>query len=242
MGAHLTSPWHVSVLVPARNEEDLLPRCLLSVVDALHQLPPAVTYDFIVAVDSSTDRTLELAECFMLKHRSGLVVSTQVGVVGQARALATQAALRRYPGQHQQLWLANTDADCEVPTDWLTGQLHQAEKGIEAVAGIIDVDTFEEHGLHVAERFRSTYLVSPDGSHSHVHGANLGIRADAYLRAGGWRNIETGEDHDLWSRLGEMGCNRLSTASVRVVTSGRRAGRAPNGFADALSAHNETAA
>jgi hypothetical protein len=33
----------------------------------------------------------------------------------------------------------------------------------------------------------------------------------------------------------------LSSARLRVVTSGRRVGRAPAGFAGALAAHNETA-
>ncbi len=238
----MTSPWHVSVLIPARNEEDLLPRCLHSVIAAFDQLPPSVSYDLIVAVDCSTDQTHELAERILLKHNCGLVVSTQVGVVGHARALATQAALTRHSGPHHHWWLANTDADCEVPEDWLTAQLCLANKGIDAMAGVIDVDSFEEHGIHVAERFRSTYMVSADGSHPHVHGANLGVRADYYLRAGGWHNVETGEDHDLWNRLGKVGCNRLSTTNIQVMTSGRRVGRAPNGFAAALAAHNETAA
>jgi hypothetical protein len=72
-----------------------------------------------------------------------------------------------------------------------------------------------------------------------VHGANLGIRADVYLRTGGWRGLATAEDHDLWQRLGKIAARRASTAVVKVLTSGRRVGRAPHGFADALAAHNE---
>jgi glycosyltransferase involved in cell wall biosynthesis len=241
MGAFVTLPWHISVIIPARDEERLLPRCLHSVITAFDRLPPTVSYDMIIAVDSSTDRTLEIATAF-IGQSGGFIVPTQVGIVGQARALATEAALLRHLGYHQRWWLANTDADCEVPADWLTKQLHFADNGIDAVAGVVDVDSFQEHDRYVAERFRSSYLVKPDGSHAHVHGANLGIRADAYLRAGGWRSLETAEDHDLWSRLGHIGCNCFSTDSVRVLTSGRRVGRAPCGFADALAAHNESAA
>jgi hypothetical protein len=112
----------------------------------------------------------------------------------------------------------------------------------EAVAGTVDVDTFEEHGPMVEARFRASYLVRPDGSHPHVHGANLGFRADAYLDAGGWRDLGTGEDHDLWTRLARIGARRVSTSRTEVLTSGRRVGRAPHGFAEALAAHNETAA
>jgi hypothetical protein len=117
-----------------------------------------------------------------------------------------------------------------------------ANEGVEAVAGTISVDSFEQHGPQVPGRFKSTYLIAVDGSHSHVHGANLGIRADTYVRSGGWADLRTAEDHDLWRRLSLAGAAKCSTRITEVVTSGRRIGRAPHGFADALAAHNETAA
>lgn len=233
-------PWHIAVLIPARNEERLLPRCLASVVAASALLPRWVTSDVIVAVDGSADRTLEIANR-MVRGR-GVVVSTQSGVVGQVRGLAAHTALGRYRGLMSRCWLANTDADSSVPETWMADQVRFASENVEAVAGTIDVDSFEEHSDVVPERFRTSYLIRPDGSHSHVHGANLGVRADAYLRAGGWRNLATAEDHDLWNRLGQVGVKRLSINRPRVLTSGRRMGRAPHGFADTLAAHNEVAA
>jgi hypothetical protein len=106
-----------------------------------------------------------------------------------------------------------------------------------AVAGTVSVDSFREHGPQVVERFRATYRIDPDGSHPHIHGANLGVRADAYVRAGGWSNHETAEDHDLWGRLLKTGAVTQSTNSIEVATSGRRVGRAPHGFAEALARH-----
>ena len=230
-------PWHICVLIPARNEEELLARCLHSVLDACSKLPPHITWDVVVAVDASTDGTSEIAEEILAGK--GEVVVTDVGIVGCARAAAAHRALSRYAGVLSLCWLAHTDADCIVPEDWLVKQLFLAEDGSEAVAGIISVDTFSEHGPEVEERFHSSYLINPDGRHSHVHGANLGIRADVYRRSGGWANLATAEDHDLWNRLGEA---RISTAALRVTTSGRRVGRAPHGFAEALAAHNEALA
>ena len=228
---------HICVVIPARNEEALLPRCLQSVLRAIEQLPASVTADVVVVVDSSDDRTHELAS-YLLRGR-GLVQRTDVGSVGEARALAVELALERYNGPPKHCWLANTDADCCVPESWLLDQLLLASQGVEVVAGIVDVDSFEEHELVVAERFRATYILHPDGTHPHVHGANLGVRADAYLRAGGWGPLVTAEDHDLWNRLYSTGCSRLSATDVKVTTSGRRVGRAPLGFAGALAAHNE---
>ncbi len=233
-------PWHVSVLIPARNEEELLPRCLQSVIAACALLPPATTSDIVVAVDRSTDLTREIAENMLIGR--GVVLSTQAGAVGSARSLAARIALQRQFRPLRQCWLANTDADCRVPETWLVDQLEFAEEGVESIAGTIDVDSFHEHQPAVELRFRNSYPIHPDGSHPHVHGANLGIRADTYLRVGGWSNHQTSEDHDLWNRLAKDGASRLSFGNIKVLTSGRRVGRAPDGFAGALSAHNEVSA
>jgi glycosyltransferase involved in cell wall biosynthesis len=232
--------WHVSVLVPARNEESLLARCLRSVLRACQALPSNVTCDIIVVVDSSTDRTREIAE--KLLASDGAVFCIEAGIVGKTRAAAAEAAFESYRGPLDRHWLAHTDADSEVPSDWLLEQLILAESGVRAVAGTVDVDSFAEHSHLVPRRFRQSYQIDDDGSHPHVHGANLGVRADLYRLAGGWREISTGEDHDLWSRIKEVDPSCRSCSHFPVITSGRRQGRAPAGFADALAAHNEPAA
>jgi glycosyltransferase involved in cell wall biosynthesis len=235
-----TDNWHIAVLIPARNEEDLLPHCLRSVQQARKHLPPNVTSDVIVVSDGSTDRTLEVARNVLSQR--GIVVQTNSGCVGSARALAAGVALRRYTGLPTRCWLANTDADCEVPDTWLVDQLRIAQRGRTAIAGIVDVKDFSEHHPEVEQRFRLSYQINRDGSHTHVHGANLGVRADAYLLAGGWNALLTAEDHDLWTRLRTTGASQTSDALLKVLTSGRRIGRAPLGFAQALAAHNEPAA
>jgi glycosyltransferase involved in cell wall biosynthesis len=231
--------WHIAVLIPARDEEALLPRCLASVQRARRLLPPSVSSDVIVVCDSSTDRTYRIAREMLGGH--GYAREVSFGCVGAARIAAASAALQRCTTPPHRCWLANTDADCEVPAAWLLDQLTLAQRGVAAVAGIVDVDSFEEHQPHVRRRFRETYVIHPDGTHPHVHGANLGVRADAYLTAGGWAQLETAEDHDLWARLGDHGYARVSDARLQVTTSGRRMGRAPLGFAEALAAHNEVA-
>jgi glycosyltransferase involved in cell wall biosynthesis len=227
---------HIVVLIPARNEEDLLPRCLISVLRACSVLPATTSYDIIVSVDSSTDKTRAIAKHMLKGH--GTVVDTDAGCVGQARIQAAETALLRYTGPIENCWIANTDADCVVPEDWLLDQIALAEYGFHAIAGVVDVDSYFEHDSGMEYLFRASYVIHADGTHPHVHGANLGIRADAYLRAGGWAGLATAEDHDLWRRLLEVGTRRTSVAYLSVITSGRRVGRAPHGFADALAAHN----
>jgi glycosyltransferase involved in cell wall biosynthesis len=236
----ICDPWHVSILIPARNEEKLLPRCLQSVFKSLSILPPSVTTDVIVAVDRSTDLTYQIAKD--MTQGRGVAIAIESGVVGKARAVAAEIAMRRYRGPWNRLWLAKTDADCVVPDSWVLEQLLLAGKSAEAIAGTVQVDSFEEHSPEVSERFRAHYIIASDGSHSHIHGANLGIRGDVYRKSGGWRELETAEDHDLWHRLQNLGARTVSVDHTRVITSGRRAGRAPHGFAEALAAHNEVAA
>jgi glycosyltransferase involved in cell wall biosynthesis len=233
----MTTPWHIAVLIPARNEEDLLPRCLLSVQQACAALPKHVTSDVIVTSDGSDDATVLVARA-MLQNVRGTVLEIDARNVGAARAYAARAALERYDGHISRCWLANTDADCEVPPTWLLDQLTLGGLGYTAVAGIIAVDCFAHHQPIVEARFRLTYQINADGTHPHVHGANLGMRADTYLMAGGWGALETAEDHDLWRRLCQNGRN-VADARLQVLTSGRRIGRAPLGFAGALAAHND---
>ncbi len=232
-------PWHLAVLIPARNEEALLRRCLESVKSACDVLPSGVTTDIIVVSDGSTDRTEAIA--LSLLRERGLATRRDLACVGAARAHAAELALSRFDGKLSRCWLANTDADCAVPRQWLLHQLSAAQRGVAAVAGIVDVDSFREHRPPVEALFRFTYRIHPDGTHPHVHGANLGVRADAYRAAGGWGLQSTAEDHDLWRRLRHTVSPCVSDAKLRVLTSGRRLGRAPFGFAAALAAHNETA-
>ena len=225
---------HVVVMVPARDEEALIGRCLWSIQAARAVLPEGVTSDLIVVSDGSRDRTVALAT--EIVGEAGLVLSIDAGNVGTARALAARAALARHTGALEACWMAHTDADCEVPTTWLVDQLASASRGALAVAGIIDVVEFGDHDANVPGRFRSTYLLNDDGTHPHVHGANLGIRADAFERAGGWSPLALAEEHDLWGRIDGI---RISDSRLKVITSGRRTSRVTGGFAHALAAHND---
>lgn len=227
----------IAVLIPAQNEAELLPPCLRSVLAARACLRGAVRCEVVLVADRCLDRTAEIAEEML--QGVGAVLRINDGNVGAARALAARQAMENFAELPiSRCWLANTDADCVVPETWLLDQVAAAQRGVAALAGIVDVEDFSEHLPHVASRFREMYLIHRDGTHPHVHGANLGVRADAYLRAGGWQAQPTAEDHDLWRRLGETGALRLADARLRVVTSGRRQGRAPGGFAGALAARN----
>src|SRR5262245_1940875 len=120
----MTGGWEVVVLIPARNEEALLGRCLESVIEAKKTLAPTIRATIVVVSDGSTDRTAEIGHSILGAH--GTVLHTRSETVGSARAAAASYAIARATAPASRLWLANTDADCVVPPDWLSAQVQFA--------------------------------------------------------------------------------------------------------------------
>jgi glycosyltransferase involved in cell wall biosynthesis len=224
--------WDVGIVIPAQNEELAIERCIASVLSACDASRRCHGTWIVVVADCCSDLTAQLAR-HMLADR-GEVLDCAVGSPGTARRLGVTAALRHFSGKcPQRVWLANTDADTIVPATWIDVHLQHADDNVAAVAGIVQLDPL---GLRedVKELYERTYQLAPDGTHSHIHGANLGVRADAYLAVGGWSDLTVSEDHCLWGRLNRRGGRFVSSAASVVHTSGRLRGRAIGGFADTL--------
>lgn len=70
--------------------------------------------------------------------------------------------------------------------------------------------------------------------HRHIYGANLGVSADAYQRAGGFKLLASIEDVALVQALQASGASIAWSAAPRVLTSARRSFHAPDGFGATL--------
>ncbi len=227
----------VVVGVPAHDEADTVVDCLTSIDRAAHAVP-GVQVVVVLAADRCTDRTVPRASSTILRAARQLVIPGRWGSAGGARAAAIRRGREALSGltAGSQIWIATTDADTVVPTEWLVRQLEHAAAGADAVAGIIELRD-DHHRSPGAERsFRSLYRLEDGVPHEHVHGANLGVRADWYDVVGGFESVGVAEDHRLWHALGRAGAQCLSTIDVRVATSARLHSRAPGGFADTLRA------
>jgi glycosyltransferase involved in cell wall biosynthesis len=227
--------WAVGVIVPAHNEQDLLPACLAALRRAARALRGTPVH-LVVVADACRDRTAEAA------RRSGAsVVTINARSVGAARAAGARDVLRQTGHLDPAgVWLATTDADTLVPPCWLRQQARYASQGWDAVAGTIRVADWSGYQPGTRSLFRRRYDGGP-GLHSHVHGANLGFRASAYLKAGGFPAVPTGEDHALVAALTADGSRVLRTRALPVVTSARREARAPHGFGHYLAELDATA-
>ena len=213
----------ISVVVPAHNEEKLVGSCVESIVRASRH--PELNHEdvlVLVVLDHCTDRTGAIAEA---GGASTLAVSARN--VGHARAAGAQVALAA--GAR---WLAFTDCDGVVAPDWLATQLALCAQGAEAVCGTVCVGDWAGYGSKMRRHFAATYFDVDD--HRHVHGANLGVSAAAYRRAGGFQHLPCGEDVALVQSLQEMGVTIAWSAAPRVSTSARTDFRAPRGFGATL--------
>lgn len=223
---------HVVVVIPAHNESRRINPALDAVDAARSAVAGTVTCSITVVADACGDTT-EARARLRLTDPPDLVVAADLRCAGAARRLGAEVGLAAAAAAHplQAVWLASTDADTIVPADWLERQLAHARSGAAGVAGVVRLLADADTDCRLRSRFDDTYLIRADGSHPHVHAANLGVRADAYRSVGGWRALATGEDHDLWNRLAAQRWPTRSTADVVVATSARRRGRAPAGFA-----------
>ena len=226
----------VAVTVPAADEEERMARCLGSIAVAARvlQARTGIPARVIVALDSCHDRTA--AVCADFPGVSTVTLARRNA--GAARRAAATVALAR-SGRPGELWLASTDADSQVPADWLAGMIAESRRGTDLVLGTV------LPGPDLSPAVRSRWLSRQhlrDG-HPHVHGANLGIRDSAYAAIGGWQPLASGEDAELARRAAVAGWLAISrTAAIPVVTSVRRDGRAPGGFSSYLRALGEPAA
>jgi glycosyltransferase involved in cell wall biosynthesis len=217
----------VAVVVPAHNEEALLPGCLASLRQAAERA--AIPVCLVVVADACTDQTARRA-----REAGVTVIEICARNVGAARAAGMRAVLRQMPpAGPADVWLATTDADTLVPPGWLARQLSHAEQGWDAVLGTVTVADWADRPPHAADTFAAHYSHG-GGPHPHVHGANFGIRASAYLAAGGFPSLRTGEDHALLRALSAAGIAAKRAGDIAVQTSARRHARAPWGFSHLL--------
>lgn len=225
-------PWAVGVVIPASNEEKTIGKCLRSILSSAARCTRCEGLWVVVVADCCSDQTATIAGRVLAG--TGEVIECAVRSPGSARRIGARAVLEHFKGlDAKRIWLANTDADTHVPENWLDTHLRLADGSASAVAGIVELDP-DELRPEVARLHQQTYKLAADGTHEHVHGANLGVRADAYLDVGGWSDVQASEDHCLWGRLTRRGWPVQSPTTSVVITSGRLQGRARGGFADTL--------
>lgn len=217
----------IAVVIPARNEEALLGACLRSVriaADAVRRDRPGLDVRTVVALDCCTDRSGEVAAAVGVEQ-----VVLQAGAVGAARRAGVAHVETQNPWAPERTWIACTDADTVVSSDWLVDQVELAELDYDLVVGCVRPDPRD-----LSERVVAAWTTRHPPTGEHVFGANLGFRLSTHRQAGGFQELFEHEDVALIRDIKAAGC-RWATGSV-VTTSARLTGRTPGGFAGYLRA------
>ncbi len=241
----------VSIVVPARNEEELVGGCLQALATQLEVSPEE--YEVLLVLDHCTDGTEEKARKVADEYpllRLHLLDGPGKGA-GHARRVGMEAACARLLslGREDGL-IASTDADTIVAPDWLSSQLSAASRGARAIGGRIELS--EKAGLpDEVSRWRAeqghkrhldllkdleTVQESPARTeHWQFSGASLALTAATYREIGGLEPRAALEDEYLERVLRQRSIPIERPLSVRVVTSDRLAGRAHRGLSRDLA-------
>lgn len=206
----------VSVILPARNEERLLPAALRSITA---QEIGAARVEAIVASNGSTDRTVEVAQAEAARIAAGggprvLVLDD----VPPGIAVAKNRGAARATGRV----LVFMDADSEMSPNLLAAIARRVERGEQAASIRLRPDTNDpldralfwilEYGKRVT-RVRANMLWCERALFEELHGFD--------------ERLQQAEDLDLLVRAKRAGVKVGHVSEAHIVTSTRRLHRGP---------------
>jgi glycosyltransferase involved in cell wall biosynthesis len=224
----------LAVVLPVHDEQELLPGSLVGLERAVVRAHEAASSaEIVIVLDSCSDESESIVRSWRswMERRHRVRVSLadcEFRNVGAARRLGCELALSHQAGA--ELWIATSDADSQVPANWLLSQLSCRDAGYDAWAGRVKVADGSRHHRSRLEEWRVSY----ERERQPIHGANLGFDASWYTAVGGFATSASGEDRELVHALVVAGARVYFDGSCRVTTSSRRQSRAPDGFAGAL--------
>lgn len=248
-------PYRAIVAIPARNEAELIGRCLLAMEK--QSVAGHMAVGVLVLVNGTTDATYREAQCLAEQLRSIDIHLVEASLppgrcdAGTARQCAARVACTLPARADAALFL--TDADSIVPPDWLQryGELIW-QQGYDAVAGgvdvLIDAGAAFPHALQERIRWEKAHETRLDAieawldpcphdcwpRHYQASGANIAIRCDLCRTLARSQWPACGEDKALIAAVEARDGRVRHDTSLRVATSGRLFGRARGGMADTI--------
>lgn len=199
----------MSVIIPARNEEENIAACLASLS---RQTYPVSSMEVIVVDDHSTDATAEQVRRFDSRFPVELISlgseSPKAGVPAFGKKAALTRGIRAAKGEI----ILTTDADTEVPETWVEemsrindhpqAQMVLGPVKYKADLGLLGVfqtlDFMAMQGITVAVNHLRIGIMG--------NGANLGFRKSAFDSVGGYVGVDhlaSGDDYLLMAKIRE---------------------------------------
>ena len=220
-------PTKIGICVPAHNEQAYSNACLNHLYVAVNNTPlPVIT---LVVLDTCTDATK-----MIVTARNIQPVECQSKQVGIVRHLGVLRLIEMGCD-----WIACTDADTVVASDWLSKQLTLLSQrpDTDMICGGVKLmgdSTITEPRLSVLEK-----TLLPTVSDKIVYGANLSFSANAYLTAGGFKAVSFHEDVKLCQSFKEHNLTIAYDPYNVVHTSQRCESKTPRGLGNDIANFNQ---
>jgi len=207
----------VSILLAARNEEELIIRNLT----AMQQLNyPPDKLEVLIGNDDSTDSTAELVADF-IKDKPQFKLFHIDKTVGKGRGKANVLAQLAHKASGKFYFI--TDVDVKLPENWILGLLQEFTEKVGVVSGT----TKCERGGHFATLQSIDWLhfmgyikaFANAGIGCTTVGNNMAVRAEAYWQTGGYEKIDFSitEDYKLFKEVTSRGWEWRTLLSKDVL-------------------------
>ena len=188
----------VSVIVPARNEENNIERCINSIMMSSY---PAKNFELIVVNDRSTDSTGIILEGLKDKYTNLIIYTVTENNRNknlQGKAGALQSGIETAKGEI----VLMTDADCIVNTDWIkTVVSYYSDDNVAMVPAFTIIDDFRPFQRIQAIEWIFMHSMASAGIALNqplgCYGNNLSIRRKVYNDMGGYEKIKFSVTEDL---------------------------------------------
>ncbi len=187
----------VSIVVPARNEEQNIVRCIESIAAVDY---PLSKLELIVVDDRSTDATSNILSFQQQRFSQLRVISIQEdgekNLRGKAGAL--ECGIRAARGEI----ILMTDADCVVSHEWVRSHIRvYADPSVGIVGAYTHIDGSGLFARLQAVEWTSTHTMASAAVHFKqylgCYGNNLSVRRSAYDSVGGYAAIPFSVTEDL---------------------------------------------
>lgn len=188
----------VSVVVPARNEENNIENCVLSLMQSDY---PPERFEVVIVNDRSTDRTGDILQALHERFPNLVVHNTiddRTNINLQGKPRAVHQGIMRSQGE----FILMTDADCTVPPTWVSAIAHTfqnprigliASYTLAKGSRLFDLMQMLEWLINNTMASAGVGLVQPLG----CFGNNLSVRRSVYDELGGYPNIRFSLTEDL---------------------------------------------
>lgn len=222
---------HLSIIIPARNEEDNIGACIQSI---LNQSYSKNLYEIIVVNDHSTDSTASIVKTF---NEPNIKCIDLINFIGNETNSFKKKGIEVGIAQANGELIITTDADCIAPPNWLqTIAAFYEEKKPDLI--VMPVSIFPSPsgvglGVRFIEIFQALDFMTLQGItgsavhkkvHSMCNGANLAYTKKAFNTVNGFagiNDIASGDDmmlmHKIYSE-NKKGIVYLKSAAVIMQT------------------------